>query len=49
MIILGGNIYLDFRGKGEFYMSEIIKFVLIKKLCIPVDHALPADADSTGL
>ena len=30
MIIIGGNIYVDFHNKGKIYLAEIIKFVSIK-------------------
>lgn len=36
MLILGGNIYVDFKGKGHLYYLEIIKFVLIKNLAFPL-------------
>ncbi|MBN1932259.1 MAG: AEC family transporter [Desulfobacterales bacterium] len=36
MIILGGNIYIDFKGKGELYISETIKFLLIKNIFFPL-------------
>jgi len=36
MIILGGNIYIDFRGKGKLYTFEIIKFVLVKNAAFPL-------------
>jgi predicted permease len=36
MIILGGNIYLDFHKKGKIQYFEIIKFVLIKNFLFPL-------------
>ena len=36
MIILGGNIYLDFHKKGRLYISEIIKFILFKNIIFPL-------------
>jgi len=36
MIILGGNLYLDFKQKGKFYYKEIIKFLLIKNVAFPL-------------
>lgn len=36
MIILGGNIYLDFHKKGKIQYLEIIKFVLIKNFLFPL-------------
>ncbi len=36
MIILGGNIYLDFQKKGRFQAAEIIKFVLVKNFLFPL-------------
>jgi predicted permease len=35
MIILGGNIYLDFQKKGKIQLFEISKFVIIKNLVFP--------------
>jgi len=34
-IILGGNIYKDFKGSGKFELVEIIKFVIIKNFIFP--------------
>lgn len=34
-IILGGNIYNDFKEKGKLQMFEIIKFVIIKNFIFP--------------
>lgn len=36
MIILGGNIYLDFKRKGQFNIREAIKFVLAKNIIFPL-------------
>jgi hypothetical protein len=36
MIILGGNIYLDFQKKGKIQLFEISKFVIIKNLLFPL-------------
>lgn len=36
MIILGGNIYLDFQRKGPFYTGEILKFILFKNFLFPL-------------
>ena len=36
MIILGGNIYLDFQNKGQLQFAEIVKFVIIKNLAFPL-------------
>jgi predicted permease len=36
MIILGGSLYLDFQQKGKFYVSEIIKFLIIKNIVFPL-------------
>jgi predicted permease len=36
MLILGGNIYLDFQKKGVLRMKEIIKFVVIKNIVFPL-------------
>lgn len=36
MIILGGNLYLDFQRKGRMYIWEIIKFVLAKNIIFPL-------------
>jgi predicted permease len=36
MIILGGNIYLDFHKKGKIQYFEIIKFVLTKNFLFPI-------------
>lgn len=36
MIILGGSIYLDFKQKGKFYYTEIIKFLAVKNIVFPL-------------
>jgi predicted permease len=36
MIILGGNMIIDFRQIGELYIGEIIKFLIFKNLIMPV-------------
>lgn len=36
MIILGGNLYLDYQQKGKFFLWEIIKFVIIKNIVFPL-------------
>ena len=36
MIILGGNIYVDFQKKGKIFTHEIIKFVLLKNIIYPL-------------
>ena len=36
MLILGGNIYLDFQKKGRVRVAEIIKFVAIKNIVFPL-------------
>jgi len=36
MLILGGNIYLDFQKKGALRVVEIIKFVVIKNIIFPL-------------
>jgi malate permease and related proteins len=36
MIILGGNIFIDFQKKGKIYSLEIVKFVLIKNILFPL-------------
>jgi malate permease and related proteins len=35
MLILGGNIYLDFQKKGALRVKEVIKFVVIKNIVFP--------------
>jgi len=36
MLILGGNIYVDFKKKGEIQTIEITKFVIIKNFLFPL-------------
>jgi predicted permease len=36
MIILGGNIYMDFQHKGQLQFVEIAKFVIIKNIVFPL-------------
>lgn len=36
MIILGGNIYIDFKNRGRFHLLETAKFVLIKNFLMPL-------------
>ena len=36
MIILGGNIYIDFQKKGIIHKYEIIKFIAIKNIVFPL-------------
>jgi predicted permease len=36
MIILGGNIYLDYRNKGSLFVGEVVKFVVIKNFLFPL-------------
>jgi predicted permease len=36
MLILGGNIYLDFQKKGALRVAEMIKFVVIKNIVFPL-------------
>lgn len=36
LMILGGNIYVDFKNKGSFYPGEVGKFVLIKNFIFPL-------------
>ena len=36
MLILGGNIYVDFRGKGRINIVEVVKFVLFKNIIYPL-------------
>jgi predicted permease len=36
MIILGGNIIIDFKQVGELYVGEIIKFLVFKNLIMPL-------------
>lgn len=36
MIVIGGSIYVDFRGKGALYLAECLKFVFFKNLAFPM-------------
>ena len=36
MIILGGNIYIDFQNKGSLYVGEIAKFLFVKNILFPL-------------
>lgn len=36
MLMLGGNLYLDFRRRGRIYFLEIYKFVMIKNILFPL-------------
>ena len=36
MIILGGNIYIDFKKKGQLQIFEIAKFIIIKNFLFPM-------------
>ncbi len=36
MIILGGNILIDFKNVGNLYVGEIIKFLIFKNLIMPL-------------
>ena len=36
MIIIGGNIYLDFKGKGRLFGKEIVKFIIAKNIVFPM-------------
>lgn len=36
MIILGGNIYIDFQNKGKLYLGEITKFLIVKNVLFPL-------------
>jgi hypothetical protein len=36
MIILGGNIYIDFQNKGNLYVGEITKFLIVKNVLFPL-------------
>lgn len=35
MIVIGGNIYIDFKNKGELLYREVSKFLLIKNMLFP--------------
>lgn len=36
LMILGGNIYVDFKNKGQLYPIEVGKFVLVKNFLFPI-------------
>jgi len=36
MIILGGNILIDFKNIGNLYVGEIIRFLILKNLIMPL-------------
>ena len=36
MIILGGNIYIDFKNKGRLHFREITKFLIAKNILLPL-------------
>jgi predicted permease len=36
MIILGGNIFIDFKGKGDLQLLEAAKFVFVKNFFFPL-------------
>jgi len=36
MVILGGNIYMDFQQKGQLQFVEITKFVIVKNIVFPL-------------
>jgi len=36
MLVIGGNMYLNYQHKGTIYFSEIIKFVMIKNIVFPL-------------
>jgi predicted permease len=36
MLILGGNIYMDFNKKGRLQVMEIVKYVIIKNVVFPL-------------
>jgi hypothetical protein len=36
LLILGGNIYVDFKEQGQFYPKESAKFVLVKNFIFPL-------------
>lgn len=36
MLVIGGNVYLNYKNKGSIYFSEIIKFVMIKNIVFPL-------------
>jgi len=36
MIILGGNIFVDFKGQGRIQLLEVVKFVFVKNFLFPL-------------
>jgi len=36
MLIIGGNIYIDFHNKGTFFIPEVAKFVIVKNIIFPL-------------
>ena len=36
MLIIGGNIHIDYQRKGTLYLTEIVKFVVIKNIIFPL-------------
>lgn len=36
MIIIGGNMYIDFQNRGPLYTKEVLKFILIKNVVFPL-------------
>lgn len=36
MLVIGGNMYLNYKDKGTIYFSEILKFVVIKNIVFPL-------------
>jgi len=35
VLLIGGNIFVDFQRKGKFHLTKIIKFVLLKNIIFP--------------
>ncbi|MFW5928761.1 MAG: AEC family transporter [Thermoplasmatota archaeon] len=36
MLVIGANLYLDYKGKGRFNLKEVVKFVSIKNILFPL-------------
>ncbi len=36
MLVIGGNIYLDFNKRGEIFTIEIVKFLIVKNIIFPL-------------
>jgi predicted permease len=36
MLVIGGNIYIDFKQRGNLYITEIAKFVIVKNFIFPI-------------